>query len=320
MTKDTLLRKVGFVLQPDSHKELQMFGFQKGDNTPWKLNVDPNFEGEIIKVMTAGVKTLLEEANYQIVDYSTADERKDRYYRYDLPDVPEGLQPLPAVIGNAGIANYDMNAHQLTDLDHLIIVLSDGGEHKFSIYKQLLTVEKITKSAKSLLARVNLDNPRIVEETKSLLRIGPSFQAVWVDDTYIVLSDRFLETNFKMLDILKNEAKTHIGEIKKSGLLLNVKKLETYANNTAFSRKLVKVLKTSLIIKNGISRADVIDFIEKDDELKASLPFEEKDGEKYICIKKKDEALAFLDLLNDEYLYSELTKQKYKAPDKDKRG
>ena len=320
MTKETLLRKVGFVLQPESPKEMQVFGFLKGDNTPWKLNIDHNFEEEIIKVMAVGVKTLLQDANYQIVDFSTADERKGRYYKYDLAAIPDGLQPLSTVVGNADIDAYDMNAHQITDLDHLIIVLSDGGEHKFSLYKQLSSVEKITKSAKSLLARVGMDNPRLVEETKPLLRIGPSFQVIWVDNTYVVLSDKFLESNFKLLEILKNEAKLHIGSIKRSGLLLNTKKLEKYANNTAFSRKLVKVLKTSLIIQNNIPRTDVIAFIEDDEELKNNLPTEEKDGEKYISITKKNEAFALLDLLNDEFLYSQLTKQKYKAPDKDIRG
>lgn len=319
MTKDTLIRKVDFALQSDSPKEMQMFGFLKDDNTPWKLNIDHDFEEEIIKVVSFGVKTLLQEADYQIVDFSTADERKKRYYKYDLAEVPEGLRMLPSVIGNADIGNYDMNAHQLIELDHLIIVMSDGGEHKFSLYKQLSAVEKITRTEKSLLAMVNLDNPRIVEETKPLLRIGPSFQSIWVDGTYIVLSDKFLESNFKMLDILKNEAKKHVGKIKDSGLLLNTKKLEKYVNTTAFSRKLVKVLKDSLIIKNSIPRADVIAFIENDEELNLNLPRTEKDGEKYINITKKDEALAFLDLLNDEFVYSELTKQKYKAPDKDMR-
>lgn len=319
MTKDTLLRKVGFAVQPDSPKEIQMFGFLKEDNTPWKLNIDNDFEEGIIKVVSFGIKTLLQDADYQIIDFSTADERKNRYYNYDLAEVPEGLKMLPTVIGNADIGEYDMNAHQLTDLDHLIIVMSDGGDHKFSIYKQLSSVEKITKSEKSLLARINLDNPRIVEETKPLLRIGPSFQAIWVDGKYVVLNDKFLESNFKMLDILKNEAKKHLGKVKDSGLLLSTKKLEKYANTTAFSRKLVKVLKDSLIIKNNIPRKDVIDFIEGDDELKVNLPRAEKDGEKYVNITKKDEALAFLDLLNDEFVYSELTKQKYKAPDKDKR-
>lgn len=320
MNKETLLSKVGFVLQSDSPKEMQVFGFLKGDNTPWKLNIDHIFEEEIIKVMASGVKSLLQDADYQIVDFSTADERKGRYYKYDLASIPDGFLPLSKVVGNAGIGAYDMNAHQITELDHLIIVMSDGGEHKFSLYKQLSSVEKITKSANSLLARVGLDNPRLVEETKPLLRIGPNFQVIWVDNTYIVLSDKFLESNFKLLEILKNEAKKHVKAIKDSKLLLDVNKLEKYTNNATFSRKLVKVLKDSLIIKNKIPKDEVIDFIEKDDELKASLPTEEKDGAKYICIKKRGEALAFLDLLNDEFVYSELTKQKYKAPDKDMRG
>ena len=313
------MRKVGFILQPNTPKELQVIGFLKDNATPWKLNIDNAFEGEIIKVVAAGVKTLLQDADYQIVDFSTADERKNRYYRYDLEEIPEGLQAMKTVIGNADIEDYDMRAHQLTDLDHLIMVLSDSGEHKFSLYKQLSSVEKISKSEKSLLARLDLDNPRIVEETKPLLRIGPSFQVVWVDSSYIVLNDKFLESNFKILDILNNEAKKKISVIEGKQYLLDTKKIKKYADNTTFSRKLVKVLKDSLIIEKDISRDELIEFIEGDAELRGNLPTKEKDGVKYINITKKSEALAFLDLLNDEFVYSELTKQKYKAPDKDKR-
>lgn len=320
MTKDTLMRKVSFILNPDMPKELQVIGFLKDNNTPWKLNIDHAFEVEIIKVVAAGVKTLLQDAVYQIVDFSTADERKDRYYKYDLEEIPEGLKPMQSVIGNADIEDFDMRTHQLTDLDHLIMVLSDGAEHKFSIYKQLSSVEKISKSEKSLLARLDLVNPRIVEETKPMLRIGPSFQAIWVDGSYIVLNDKFLESNFKILDILNNEAKKKITVIEGKQYLLDTKKLKKYTDNTAFSRKLVKVLKDSLIVEKNISRDKLIEFIEGDAELRGNLPTKEKGGVKYINITKKSEALALLDLLNDEFVYSELTDQKYKAPDKDRRG
>ena len=319
MTKQTLVSKVDFINQDASHKEMQMFGFIKRDTTPYKLNIDNNLEKSIINIIAFGVKSNIAEADYSIVDLSTADNRKNRYYKYDLGNIPEGLKSMEDVIGNDDADFYDSNNHKISDLDHLIMVLSNGNDKVFSIYKQLSSVEKITKTTNSLLAKIGVGRDKIIEEDKPLFRIGPSFQAIWVDNNYIILNDKFLELNFKMLDILKNEAKANMRTIERTNLLLKPENLKKYMETTAFSRKLVRVMKNSLIIKNQVPKTDVISFIENDIELKKKLKIEEKEGEKFISITKKESAVIFLDLLNDEFVYSALTKQNYKASDKDLR-
>lgn len=319
MTKDTLIEKVGFITDDESPKEMQMYGFKKGDNTPYKINVDKTLSKEIISLISYGIKTLLidNKDEYEIVNYSTADERKKRYYEYDLPRIPDNLKVMSNVIGDAHFDNYDFGHDGFDKLDHFIIVFSDGKGHPFSVYKSLSTVEKLTKSKKSILGIMGKD---ILEGFDGqLLRIGPNFHVVFASGKYILLDDKFAETNFGLLTILNNQTTKNMNNLKSKKLVYDYKKLEKYKDNITFSRKLVKVLSTSKIINGGIPKDKVLDFINKDDKLRDILKIKEKDGERYIDITSKSNAKAFLELLNDEFVYSQLTDQKYQASDKDER-
>ena len=79
------------------------------------------------------------------------------------------------------------------------------------------------------------------------------------------------------------------------------------------------VMRSSKVIKDSIPKNRVLKFIENDEELKTKLRIKIKDEEAFIEINNIESAKAFLDLLNDEYLYSSLTDQKYQAVAKDER-
>lgn len=317
MTKETLIEKVRFITIPDSHKEMQMYAFKKADTTPYKVNVDPDLINEIICIVSHGIQTLLIGKEYSIVNYSTADERKNRYYEYDLEAIPTNLKSMSEVIGNAHYANYDFGHDGFEGLDHLIMVFSDGGEHVFSIYKAFSAVEKLTKSTKSIFGIMGENILKSFDG--QLLRIGPNFQVVFFSNKYIILDDKFAESSFDLHAVLNNQANQYMSCLKSKNLVLDYKKLNKYKDNLSFSRKLVKVLSTSKILNGDIPKEDVLDFIDKDEKLRDILKIKEKDGDRYIEISNKSNAKAFLELLNDEFVYSQLTKQKYQASDKDER-
>ncbi len=317
MTQETLVNKVNFILSEETHIEMQMYAFRKECNNPYKINVNPELINEIISIMAYGVNTLLINKNYRIVNYSTSDERKNCYYEYDLDDIPANMRTMAEVIGNAHYANYDFSHNGFEELDHLVMVISDGNGHVFSIYKAFSTVEKLTKSTKSIFGIMGQD---VLESFNGkLLRIGPNFQVIYVSDKYILLDDKFAESTFDLHAVLNNQATRCMNRLKDKNLVLDYKKLYKYKENLSFSRKLVKVLSTSKILNGDIPKEDVFDFINNDEKLRNILIIKEKEGEKYIEISNKSNAKAFLELLNDEFVYSQLTKQKYQAPDKDER-
>lgn len=318
MTKETLISKVNFLLDPDSPKELQLFGLKKNDDTPYKINVDRDFTPSIIKVFGEGVKLLICDSDYTIVDYSTADERKGRYYRYDLPDKPQRMKVMADVIGNANVTDYDFANDKVEGLAYLIAVFSNGTDKTFVIYKQLSTVEKVSRTSKTILGMWGDDVLKEAHDT--YLRITPPFQMLYLGGEYYMLNERVVESDFQMHDVLKRQAGRLVKKLKDKQLILETKKLDKYKDNPAFCRKLVKVLNDSVVLKDGFDRQQVFDFIDRDAELKQIINTKQKDGVTYVDIVNKQTANAFLEILNDEFVKSEMSDLRYKAPDKDNRN
>ncbi len=318
MNKQELIEKVGFVLE-EGHKELQLYGFVAGDDNPYRISISNDLETELIAVVASGVQSLLVDKEYEIVSFSTADERKDRYYLYDLEEIPERIIQMSFVIGNHNIDSFNLQQHDVTEINTLILSVSDGNGHSFSLYKLLSPVEKVVTTSKSILARLGVDDAVLKEEKSPLLKIGPRFQIVFVDNSYLFLESSSIESNFKLHQILNNEAARNIHVIQETNLLKDVAKLQQYAEKTAFSRKLVGVMRNSKVIKEHISKDRVFEFIGNDAKLREQLRIETIEGEQFIDIRNLESAKCFLDLLNDEFVYSKLTGQEYQAVDKDER-
>ena len=84
---------------------------------------------------------------------------------------------------------------------------------------------------------------------------------------------------------------------------------------TSFTRKLSKVKNVSPIFKLGISKKVIVEFTKNTPELKGKFKYTE-DGTKLRLSTKKSK-IAFLKLMNDAFLHSELTQQWYDATTKD---
>lgn len=318
MNKEELIEKISFILG-EGHKELQLFGFVAGDDNPYRLSISNELETELIKVVASGVQSFLVDKEYEIVSFSTADERKDRYYLYDLDEIPERLVQMSYVIGNHNIGSFDLQRHNVAEINTLILSLSDGDGHSFSLFKILSPVEKVVSTSKSILASIGVNDAVLKEEKMPLLKIGPKFQIVYTDESYIFLESSSIEKNFKLNQVLNNEAARNIQVIQNTHLLKDVTKLQQYADKTSFSRKLVGVMRNSKVIRLNIPKNQVFDFIAQDEKLRAQFKIDTVDGEQFIDIRNIESAKCFLDLLNDEFLNSKLTGLEYQAVDKDER-
>jgi len=317
MTKETLVSKVQFIVDPAALKEMQLFGLKKNSIEPLKINVDQDFTQPIIDVVADGIKTYIIDANYTIVDYSTADERKNRYYRYDINDIPASMKVISDVIGNAHVNDYDLTDDGINELDSLIIVLSDGDGRRFSIFKHLSSVEKIAKSEKAVLGIVGDRTLKGVDQ--SLLRIGPSFQMIYTSGEYILTNENFAESNFKLHDVLKRQAAKLAKKLEDKKIVADMKKIKEYSKDAAFCRKLVKVLKDSKILESDFDKSKIFNFLDREPEVASKVNIIEKDDDKFIEVKNKPAAKTLLEILNDEYVKSEISDLKYLAPDKDNR-
>ena len=91
------------------------------------------------------------------------------------------------------------------------------------------------------------------------------------------------------------------------------KKILANHNNLALKKKLAKISRVSPVVTKKISKDAIINFAMGKDTLKDRFKFE--DGQIQLT---KSSIPAFLNLMNDAYLTSELTKEFYEAHAKDR--
>ena len=124
-----------------------------------------------------------------------------------------------------------------------------------------------------------------------------------------------LESKFGFVEVVKKKAKESIQEIGKLDLVQDITKLEQGINDVSFARKVVKVASKSVVLRK-CNKKDIINFIDTyDDTLKKKFKFDE--SREYINLDTKVSRTVFLQLLDDSFLYSQLTTNKYVSGSKD---
>jgi hypothetical protein len=148
-----------------------------------------------------------------------------------------------------------------------------------------------------------------------ILRINGDFQLIRIDDEIYVTDVNVLERNLGFNELVFREASTSVEAIDELKLLEDIQVLKDSAEDVSFARKLSKVKKTSPIFANNIPKEIIVAFTKTNPGLKGAFKYSE-DGQTIRLDTKKSKE-AFIKLLNDAFLRSELTKEYYEARAKD---
>lgn len=154
-------------------------------------------------------------------------------------------------------------------------------------------------------------------EGDDILRINGSAQVMKLGNDLFVLETKNFERIFGFEELISKRAIETISEIDEKGILEDVQVLKDAAiDDISFARKLSKVKENSPVISLNISNDDIIRFTKTNPGLKGKFKYTE--GDKRIRLDTKASKLAFIKLLNDDYLWSELTNQNYDSIAKDR--
>ena len=150
---------------------------------------------------------------------------------------------------------------------------------------------------------------------EDIIRINGSAHLLKVNDEIYVMDVKILERNMGFTKLIQKAAEQTLTAIEELGILEDIEVLKDSASETSFARKLSKVKRTSPIFKLGISKETIIEFTKTTAELAGKFKYSEDGLTIRLDTKKSKE--AFLKLMNDAFLRSELTKQYYEASAKD---
>lgn len=309
MNKEELNQSLGFLNNPTGELQAIVYALFEG-HVVKKLDIKSDDLPPILQMFVDSVNNnVIDKEEFSLIPLSTADERGNCYYEYDL-DVPDDLEILESVIGNDALEIFNFNGDAFANIKALVVVIADEVK-ELSIYKKISPVEVLGRGGYILWK----SNQRLERFDKQLLRISPSFQVLRISGTIIILNLDSIEKSFGFYDVITREATIGLKAIQKIGIVSNIEVLEELVHNVSFARKLTKIARSSPVIRQNIPNVSIIAFSRTHPAVKNKMRYT-LDGTKFTLDTNVSKNL-FVKLLNDDFLTSELTKLYYDSLAKD---
>lgn len=318
MRIEDVKESIGSVLN-DSYSMQLYFVLKREDQFVLRLAdlEDDSAAPEVQALFTGNIRNkVLENEDLQLCQLSTDDERANAIYHYDYETYPDELgvfKNFNIKSATASIPKFDFTQDDLGTLFGYIIYVGSM-QNGIVLFKKHFPISLIKRD--SFLLGAVKDKRRFEKVSgEDIIRINGSAHLLKVNDEIYVMDVKILERNMGFTKLIQKAAEQTLTAIEELGILEDIEVLKDSASETSFARKLSKVKRTSPIFKLGISKETIIEFTKTTAELAGKFKYSEDGLTIRLDTKKSKE--AFLKLMNDAFLRSELTKQYYEASAKD---
>lgn len=240
-------------------------------------------------------------------------------YDYDLDDMPDKLVSFrdfdneqDQIVGYAytKLPKFDFKKHSFDQIKGMLIHINNG-KRACLLFKKYYQVNLI-KRTKLVLGITGKGALKRFEG--DFIKLDGKVELLKIDDEIFVLDVKTLEGQLGLSQLISKDAEKGLKHIEKLGIVKNFDDLKLHSeDNLALKKKLAKISRVSPVVTKKISKDAIINFAMGKDTLKGRFKFE--DGQIQLT---KSSIPAFLNLMNDAYLTSELTKEFYEAHAKDR--
>lgn len=312
MNKASLFEVLNYVTDESNGIGVTLYGEFKPDNTIYKFNVKSDDLPSIKELFLTEIESrILGNEDIDVIPLSSADERKNVIYHYDL-EKSDSLNAIHSVVesDDDDIVVFNFEEGDLGDLKAFVVEIGND-EHQVLLYKTMANVNIYGRTG----FFIKKSKDRFEKSKDEFLRVTPNFQLMEVDGELFVINIEALEKTFGYHEIIKSEAIKGIETIENTNILENPETLRELVSDLTFARKMTKISSNSPVIKLSIPNADIINFCKIFPDLKGRIRFND-DGSKIVLDTKVSKTL-FIQLLMDNFLTSELTKSHYKSLAKD---
>lgn len=249
-----------------------------------------------------------------LCNLSESDDRRNAIYYFDYDVYPKDLCCIHDFNLDEDVAvdKFSFSNENLSGLRGYIIYLgsmTDG----VVLYKKHYPISLIKRDSFMLYKK----QQRFVRfDGDEMLRLNENVQVMKLNNEIYALDIDNFERNFGFESLIIKRATETIEEIEQIGILEDVQVLKDLVDDITFARKLSKIREKSPVITLNISNDDIINFTKINPGLRGRFKYSE-DG-KQIRLDTKASKNAFIKLLNDDYLRSNLTNQEYDSIAKDR--
>ncbi|VXA78696.1 MULTISPECIES: anti-phage protein KwaB [Aeromonas] len=254
-----------------------------------------------------------------IPNLSNADDRKNALYYFDF-DVRihefNYLDKVNDMQANKIIGKYQVKSKGLSSIKAVVIRLKGNDGEVISFY-QYIHRTALWTSGKGVFFTTH--KTRVVKMTDDVLRLNNNFIFAKIGKSYLINNINAFEKELGFDKIIHAKAEQYCSSIESRGLVNNLEKFnKRLKNETHFARKFVKVFKNSAVIEQELSNEEIISFAMSKSFYENKLKLTE-DGNQF-DLNSIQRCSYFLQLLDDEFLKSELTGMNYIARAKDRAG
>lgn len=245
----------------------------------------------------------------EIIKLSSADERKNALYYYDLDELPMEMERLKGISETLSAGEvFNFKEDSLNQIIALIVVVGNEN-HNLIMYKQQYPVNLLNRD-RYMLTPIFHKN-RLKRFDQDILRIDFNYQFfLWNDVVYISDIEK-MEKICSFHNIVINEARTSIQKIEEMNILDNIEVLNDELDNITFARKLTRIYKDSKVL-GKVSNQAIIEFSLRHHYFKNNPLKLTESKDKFILDTKRSKE-TFIKLMNDDLLTSQLTNSDYES-------
>lgn len=276
-----------------------------------EINYEDNTSQGLLEGFAEIINARLEgyDEGSDVMKLSSADERKNTLYFYDLDTFPEEMQMMKKVYEEKEeIGVFNFSEYELSQIIAFVVVIGTEN-NKILLYKQQYPVSLLNRD-KYMLTPIPHQN-RLVKFNRDILRIDFNFQFfLWNGVVYISDIEK-MEKICSFHNIIINEANKSIEKIEEMQILDNVEVLFDELDNIAFARKLTRIYKDSKVLGRVDNQA-ILNFTKRHKYF-IKNPLKLNNTQDRFILDTKKSKNTFVKLMNDDLLTSELTNSDYES-------
>lgn len=317
MTKEELVEKIHECINEKSGIEIY-FGLENGECR--KGNFANAVQNRLKSMFVESLNRKVIADDIQLLELSSADERKDAIYHYDIQtaDPLDGTTWMDEICNlNNDIQFFSFNNDGLDQIAYLLVKIATV-DSQLVIYRNLPPINNYKKQS----SYFTIWNNNIFEEmSNDFLKISPGVELLKIEEELIIVDLKFFERSFNFHDQIKRAANTQIIRLGTANFLEGIEKLsDAVENDINMARKLSNLENNSPVLKKlidgEITIESFINFTKTNPALTNRFKYSATNDK--IAIKNKKHIKFLLKVLNDDYLMSELTRNIYDTLAKDK--
>lgn len=251
---------------------------------------------------------------YSLLNVQEADEsRGNVFYYFDNENVYDNLKFIIEFSETENNDTFSFSDDDLGKIRAFIIKISNE-ENNILLYKKHYPINLLKQASVMRLVKSGDKFDKLKDD---IVNIDKSFDFVFLYDHVIIAKMKTLEKYFGYEDYIKQTALQNLALIEALGFIDDISHIQRSVEKKRLAKKLNKALQTSPVLKMiEDEKEKVLRFIEQHPLLKDRIKVLEQTNK--IELKSITSVEAFLKLLDDDYLKSDLTEMLYDSANKDK--